>query len=147
MAGKIGNLATQSDATVKEINAIISELMENSSKSLEIMNQINEISGRQLKAQNNTSQMFQNLQHPLNVCINSTDFITEHITMVNDQKDKVMGNVNTLGEFVADNAASTQEISSMAMELEDSVGGSKVIVENLTADVKMLMDTLGQFRF
>ena len=91
--------------------------------------------------------MFQNLQHPLNVCINSTDFITEHITMVNDQKDKVMGNVNTLGEFVADNAVSTQEISSMAMELEDSVGGSKVIVENLTADVKMLMDTLGQFRF
>ena len=147
VAGEIGNLATQSDTTAKEINAIISELMENSSRSLEIMNRINEISGRQLKALNNTSQMFQSLQNSLNSCIDSTDVITEHITMVNDQKDKVMGNVNTLSELATDNAASTQETSSMATELEDTVGGSKVIVESLSADVKVLMDTLGQFRF
>lgn len=147
VAGEIGNLATQSDATAKEINSIISELMDNSSKSLEIMNRINEISGRQRKALNNTSQMFQSLQNSLNSCMDSTDMITEHITMVNDQKDKVMGNVNTLSELATDNAASTQETSSMATELEDTVGGSKAIVENLTADVKVLMDMLGQFRF
>jgi len=147
VAGEIGNLATQSDTTAKEINGIISELMENSSRSLEIMNRINEISGQQLKALNNTTQMFKSLQQSLNSCIDSTDVITEHISMVNGQKDKVMGNVNTLSELATDNAASTQETSSMAAELEATVGGSKAIVEKLTSDVKMLMDTLGQFRF
>ena len=147
VAGEIGHLATQSDSTAKEINDIISELMDNSNRSLEIMRRINEVSKQQLGALNNTSQMFRSLQQSLNSCIDSTDVITEHISMVNNQKEKILGSVNTLSALATDNAASTEETSSMATELENTVGGSREIVENLSADVKVLVETLGQFQF
>lgn len=146
VAGEIGHLATQSDTTAREINSIIGELRDNSNRSQEIMDRINEISEQQLAALNKTDQMFKNLQNSLNSCIDSTDIITEHISVVNEQKDKVMGSVNTLSELATDNASSTQETSSMAVELQNTVQLSTETVEMLSRDVSELMETLKQFR-
>ncbi|MDE6875114.1 MAG: methyl-accepting chemotaxis protein [Lachnospiraceae bacterium] len=147
VAGEIGNLATQSDATAKEINKIIGELTENSSKSVQIMNRINDVSKQQLEALDDTEHMFMNLQKSLNSCIDSTNVITEHIAHVNEQKDMIMESVNTLSELATSNAASTEETSSMATELETAVSESNHIVEDLSADVEKLARALGQFQF
>lgn len=146
VAGEIGNLATQSDATAQEINKIIGELTENSTKSVEIMNRINDISKQQLEALDNTEHMFTNLQNSLNACIDSTNVISDHISHVNIQKEKILDNVNTLSELATSNAASTEETSSMATELENAVSESSNIVETLSADVEKLARALGQFQ-
>lgn len=146
VAGEIGNLATQSDATAQEINKIISELTENSTKSVEIMNRINDISKQQLEALDNTEHMFTNLQNSLNACIDSTNVISDHISHVNIQKEKILDSVNTLSELATSNAASTEETSSMATELENAVSESSNIVETLSADVEKLARALGQFQ-
>ena len=146
VAGEIGNLATQSDATAQEINKIINELTNNSNKSVEIMNRINDISKQQLEALDNTEHMFANLQKSLESCIESTNVITQHISHVNEQKDKIMGSVNTLSELATSNAASTEETSSMATELENAVSVSSNIVEDLSADVAKLARAMGQFQ-
>lgn len=145
MAGEIGNLASQSDSAAKEINFIIDELTTNSTKSIEIMNRIHQISNQQLTVLHNTNEMFHSLQKSLNNCIDSTDVITAHISVVNDQKDKILGSVGTLNEFATDNAASTEETFSMATELEQAVSESRDIVQKLSADVQTVMDTLDQF--
>lgn len=147
VAGEIGNLATQSDATAHEINKIIGELTENSNKSVQIMNRINDVSKQQLEALDNTEHMFMNLQKSLNSCIASTNVITEHIAHVNEQKDMIMDSVNTLSELATSNAASTEETSSMATELETAVSESNHIVKDLSADVDKLARALGQFQF
>lgn len=147
VAGEIGNLATQSDATAQEINKIIGELTENSTKSVQIMNRINDVSKQQLEALDNTEHMFMNLQKSLNSCIDSTNIITEHIAHVNEQKDMIMNSVNTLSELATSNAASTEETSSMATELETAVTESNHIVADLSADVEKLARALGQFQF
>ncbi len=146
VAGEIGNLATQSDATAQEINKIIGELTHNSSKSVQIMNRINDISRQQLEALDNTEHMFANLQNSLNACIDSTNVISDHISHVNVQKEKILGSVNTLSELATSNAASTEETSSMATELENAVSESSNIVETLSADVEKLARALGQFQ-
>ena len=146
VAGEIGNLATPSDATAQEINKIINELTNNSNKSVEIMNRINDISKQQLEALDNTEHMFANLQKSLESCIESTNVITQHISHVNEQKDKIMGSVNTLSELATSNAASTEETSSMATELENAVSVSSNIVEDLSADVAKLARAMGQFQ-
>lgn len=146
VAGEIGNLATQSDATAQEINKIIGELTDNSSKSVQIMNRINDISRQQLEALDNTEHMFSNLQNSLNACIDSTNVISDHISHVNVQKEKILGSVNTLSELATSNAASTEETSSMATELENAVSESSNIVETLSADVEKLARALGQFQ-
>ena len=145
VAGEIGNLASQSDSAAKEINFIIDELTANSAKSIEIMNRIHEISNQQLTVLHNTNEMFQSLQRSLKSCIDSTDVITAHISVVNDQKDKILSSVGTLNELATDNAASTEETFSMATELEQAVSESRDIVQKLSTDVQTVMDTLDQF--
>ena len=136
VAGEIGNLASQSDSAAKEINFIIDELTANSAKSIEIMNRIHEISNQQLTVLHNTNEMFQSLQRSLKSCIDSTDVITAHISVVNDQKDKILSSVGTLNELATDNAASTEETFSMATELEQAVSESRDIVQKLSTDVQ-----------
>lgn len=57
-----------------------------------------------------------------------------------------MGSVNTLSELATSNAASTEETSSMATELENAVSVSSNIVEDLSADVAKLARAMGQFQ-
>lgn len=147
VAGEIGNLATQSDAAAREINSIIDELTANSAKSIEIMDRIKEISQEQLDALNNTTDMFNNMQNALHACIDSTNIITEHITEVNEQKDKVMGSVDTLSSLATDNAASTEETSSMTTELEHAVTESTALVETLSENVHNLTEDLKKFHY
>ena len=89
--------------------------------------------------------MFQSLLRSLKSCIDSTDVITAHISVVNDQKDKILSSVGTLNELATDNAASTEETFSMATELEQAVSESRDIVQKLSTDVQTVMDTLDQF--
>ncbi|MCM1046065.1 MAG: methyl-accepting chemotaxis protein [Candidatus Gastranaerophilales bacterium] len=146
VAGEIGSLATQSANTVSEINAIIGELIDNSAKSMDIMHKMNQASGHQVEALKNTNRMFTQLQENLNSCVKSVSSIAEMIEHVNDQKDKVTGNINELNNLATDNAASTEETSSMAEQLEIVVGRSDEVVQSLTKDIAQLNDNMGQFK-
>lgn len=146
VAGEIGSLATQSANTASEINSIIGELIDNSAKSVDIMHKMNKASGHQVEALKNTSRMFTQLQENLNSCVKSVNSIAELIEHVNDQKDKVTGNINELNHLATDNAASTEETSSMAEQLEIVVGRSDEVVQSLTEDITQLNDNMSQFK-
>ena len=111
------------------------------------MDRIKEISQEQLDALNNTTDMFNNMQNALHACIDSTNIIPEHITEVNEQKDKVMESVDTLSSLATDNAASTEETSSMTTELEHAVTESTALVETLSENVHNLTEALKKFHY
>lgn len=146
VAGEIGSLATQSANTASEINSIIGELIDNSAKSVAIMQKMNEASGHQVEALKNTNSMFAELEQSLNSCVNSVNSIAELIEHVNNQRDKVTNNINELNHLATDNAASTEETSSMAEQLEAIVGQSDTVVNALTQDITLLNDNMGQFK-
>ena len=61
------------------------------------------------------------------------------------QRDLVMENVNSLGELATDNAASTEETSSMAVELESAVNKSNDVVHKLSANMESLLNSVRRF--
>ncbi len=147
VAGEIGNLATQSANTAAQINTIIGELIENSEKSMTIMENMNLAATHQMDALKNTSQMFKQLEENLNACVNSMNSIAETMELVNDQKNRVTESINELNHLATDNAASTEETSSMAEQLEVVVGKSDEVVKLLTKDIDMLSVSMKQFIF
>ena len=146
VAEEIGNLATQSSNTVTEINNIIGELSENSGKSVEIMEKMNQAAGVQVDALESTREMFHGLAQALNSCVSSVHTITEKIASVNEQRERIMENIDTLNHLATDNAASTEETSAMATELEGIVEKSSGIVQSLSDDVEILSDNIKQFK-
>lgn len=146
VAEEIGQLATQSANTASEISKIIDELTDNSDKSSRIMQQVTEVSERQVSVLSETRDMFEQLKQTLNACVDSLQVITRHIGVVNQQRDLIMRNVTSLGELATDNAASTQETSSMATELEGAVSKSSLVVHELSSSMNQLLDQVRKFR-
>ena len=146
VAGEIGNLAAQSSETAHEINNIIAELTNNSEKSMNIMLEMNEASKRQVEALRSTSDMFYDLQKALEACTNSIGVVTETINTANEERQKVTDNIEVLTQLATDNAASTQETSSMTTEFENTVQQSSSIIGNLDRDMQVLISNMQRFK-
>ena len=146
VAEEIGSLATQSADTAHEINDIIGELTENSEKSMGIMVQMNDASKQQVEALNHTSEMFLDMQKALEACTNSIRVVTDMIRTANEEREKVTQSIEVLTHLATDNAASTEETSSMTTELEGTVERSSGMIEKLEGDMKVLADSMEHFR-
>ncbi|MDD6482810.1 MAG: cache domain-containing protein [Lachnospiraceae bacterium] len=145
VAEEIGQLATQSSSAASEITRIIDELTENSEKSAAIMQQVTDSSDQQVTALSETRDMFDRMNSALNACLTSLASISQHISTVNSERDHVLQNVDSLGSLATDNAASTQETSSMALELENAVNKSNTVVHELSESMNSLMENVRKF--
>lgn len=146
VAEEIGNLAMQSANTATEINDIIKELTDNSEKSMQIMRTMNEASTLQVNTLESTKEMFLGLKDALQECVNAVETMTERISAINAQRNKVTDDIETLNQLATDNAASTEETSAMSAELDGVVRQSADIVRTLLDDVQALEDNTKMFK-
>jgi methyl-accepting chemotaxis protein len=145
VAEEIGHLATQSADTVKEINSTIYELVANSDSLVKTMEVMTATSKQQEEALKDTEETFQKLQDTLTACVKSVNAITDAIEDVNAQKDLITDKISSLNDIAADNAASSEETSSVAIELEQTVTTSSQKVHVLADSAKQLVESLKRF--
>ncbi|MDY4838413.1 MAG: methyl-accepting chemotaxis protein [Lachnospiraceae bacterium] len=146
VAEEIGTLATQSSNTTTGINDLIAELTENSEKSMAIMQKMNEAAQLQVSTLESTREMFHGLKEALNSCVVSIDLITQRIENINTQRQRVTDSIEVLNQLATDNAASTEETSAMAMELDGAVKNSSEIVKEVMSHTDMLVENAKHFK-
>ena len=146
VAEEIGTLATQSSNTATGINDLIAELTENSEKSMAIMQKMNEAAQLQVSTLESTREMFHGLKEALNSCVVSIDLITQRIENINTQRQRVTDSIEVLNQLATDNAASTEETSAMAMELDGAVKNSSDIVKQVMSHTDMLVENAKHFK-
>lgn len=146
VAQEIGSLAVQSADTVNEIDLIISELSNNSEKSMEIMNEMSSASSRQTDALANTRDMFKELKTSLDSCISSVQTMNEKMKLIDKQRKAATDGIDTLKQLAADNAASAEETTEMSSELEEIVKHSSELVNELSQDMDVLFKAMKQFK-
>lgn len=146
VAEEIGTLATQSSNTATGINDLIAELTENSEKSMAIMQKMNEAAQLQVSTLESTREMFHGLKEALNSCVVSIDLITQRIENINTQRQRVTDSIEILNQLATDNAASTEETSAMAMELDGAVKNSSEIVKEVMSHTDMLVENAKHFK-
>ena len=146
VAEEIGTLATQSSNTATGINDLIAELTENSEKSMAIMQKMNEAAQLQVSTLESTREMFHGLKEALNSCVVSIDLITQRIENINTQRQRVTDSIEVLNQLATDNAASTEETSAMAMELDGAVKNSSEIVKEVMTHTDKLVEKAKHFK-
>ena len=146
VAEEIGHLATQSAETATGINVLIKELTENSQKSVELMNEMNVASQIQVETLQNTQEMFFALKNALSSCVSSIHLITDKIENMNIQRKCMTDNIEVLNHLSTDNAASTEETSAMAMELDGAVKTSAMIVQKVMSHTNTLVTNADRFK-
>ncbi len=145
VATEIGGLANQSAQTVDEISKIIDDLVLNSTKSLEVMNKVNETMDHQVNVLSDTQSIFDNLYRNLHGCIESIATIGTMTDEIEHQRQGITDVLDTLNSLAQDNAASSEETSAMTQELAQTVNRSKNTLDNLRNSIEELKADVNRF--
>lgn len=145
VASEIGGLANQSAEAVEEISKIIDDLIDNSAKSLSIMEKVNGTMDNQVVVLNDTQHIFEQLYQDLNRCIESIAVIGDMTREIEHQRRSVTGVLDTLNSIAQDNAASSEETSAMTSELAVTVKKSMDMLADLKKDIDELKEDVDRF--
>ena len=145
VASEIGGLANQSAQAVEEISKIIDDLIDNSAKSLSIMEKVNGTMDNQVVVLNDTQHIFEKLYQDLNRCIESIAVIGDMTREIENQRRGVTGVLDTLNSLAQDNAASSEETSAMTSELALTIKKSMDMLEDLKNDIDELQEDVNRF--
>lgn len=145
VATEIGGLANQSTQAVVEISKIIDNLMDNSAKSLAVMDKVNGTVEHQVNVLNDTQAIFDDLYADLNRCMESIATIGTMTDEIENQRQGITDVLDTLNSLAQDNAASSEETSAMTEELAQTVNRSKNMVVDLKKDIEKLQIDVDRF--
>jgi methyl-accepting chemotaxis protein len=123
VASQIQKLAEQSNESAKQIGAIISELLSDSQKAVEIMEDVRVSMQQQSEHVIKTDQAFGEIQEQVDGSIAAMDYISQKTSDLDASRVKVVDVVQNLTAIAQQNAASTEETSASVTEISAIVAG------------------------
>lgn len=145
VADEIGKLANQSASSVEEIRRVVEELIVNTSKSVQIMKEMNKSVDVQVSSLSETYNTFEQLYHQLDNCVNAVQTIGTMTGEIENQRTNVTSSLELLNNLAQDNAAVAQETSAMTGDVSHIVDSSNQIVLELENKVQALLVDIEKF--
>ena len=143
VAGEIGSLASQTADTTKEINDIIQQLIDNSKRSIEAMDEVKKIIDMQNEYVQQTKEIFGSVEGEIANNLDSIDEISSTVQRLDDVRSSVVNVVESLSTIAETNAATTQETSastSVVSNMMEEVSTIATQILNIADGVKKDID-------
>ena len=138
VASQIQKLAEQSDASAKQIENIIDQLVADSEKAVATMEQVQRIIDEQSKDVDRTGEVFRSVSDGIQESIDGINLIGQKVQNMDQARIAVVDTVSNLSAIAEENAASTQEssasvtsITGIADEMQISSEDMRKIAEDL----------------
>ena len=138
VASQIQKLAEQSDASAKQIENIIDQLVADSEKAVATMEQVQRIIDEQSKDVDRTGEVFRSVSDGIQESIDGINLIGQKVQQMDQARIAVVDTVSNLSAIAEENAASTQEssasvtsITGIADEMQISSEDMRKIAEDL----------------
>lgn len=146
VAEEVRKLADQSQAAVSEVTLSIQALLDNSNTSVEIMDTVIDEVGKQSQKMEDTQEVFEKLKNNIEHVVTAVDQISKEIITVDEGKDKVLGNLESLSAISEENAASTEETSATMVEVSEIVAKCNEEVNELVDLAENLTENVTKFK-
>ena len=146
VATEISSLADQTSKAATEIGQIIDELLSNSNKSMETMEDVTQVINDQDAYVNSTSDAFAQVKTEVdNSLVNIQNIAenTKNLVLIREQLSSILENLSAVAQ---ENAASSEENSASVMEVSNIMNAVAQEVENLNQVVDSLKDNIDQFK-
>lgn len=147
VADQIQKLAEQSNNSALDIENITMSLIEDSDKSVEIMNDVKEIMNVQYEKMNTTGEAFTVVSDGIEETKEGIDQIGIRARKLDEARKEIVDIIQSLTAIAEENAASTEETSAAAAEVAaaaDSVSRSAVELKDIT---QALENSISGFKF
>ena len=145
VAEEVRKLADQSQSAVSEVTLSIQALLDNSNTSVEIMDTVLTEVGKQSQKMEDTQEVFAKLKANIEHVVTAVDQISREVVVVDEGKDKVLGNLESLSAISEENAASTEETSATMVEVSEIVDKCNGEVDELVELAENLTENVAKF--
>lgn len=140
VANEIGLLAQQSSTAATTINEIVEDLVSDSTKSMEIIEELNAAFNEQSSQLTSTKSDMDGVVTGVNSVEQNTQTISDKVNMLNSSKAQLIDLIAELSAISQQNAASTEETNASMEELNATFA----LISNSASDLKDLADSLNQ---
>ena len=139
VASEISNLATQSEASTQEIQAVVSEIMHSSENNIALANKIKSAVDNEGTVLGQVSNSFEVVDRKVIETADAIGAITDKSVELNSSKEIVLDEINTLSAISEEDAASCQETNANMEEFAANI-------ENISQRATDTKDTSNQLR-
>ncbi|MGN0432843.1 MAG: methyl-accepting chemotaxis protein [Lachnospiraceae bacterium] len=146
VASQIQKLAEQSNQSAQQIEAIISNLIEDSDKSVATMDIVKDIMDRQSENMVRTDNRFSEVLKGIEASIEAISRITEKTEDMDGSRSSVVDTVQNLTAIAEENAASTQETSASIVEIANAVADISTRAEQLKEIADKMDESMAVFK-
>lgn len=146
VASQIQKLAEQSNDSARRIESIINSLIEDSDKSVETMNEVNEIMVNQSAKVSDTDKSFHLVNDGVIQSINNINSINEHTERLDKARGEVIDTVQSLNAIAEENAASTEETSAAVTQVNSIIAEIAESTTDLKEISRDLQDSVSFFK-
>lgn len=140
VAASIQSLAGESDNSAKEIQTIIDEIIDKSQNNVQLANQIKEAVDSEGSALATVRESFDKVNDKIYITVDTIHNISKEIDALNQDKEKVLEEVNSLSTVSEENNASCQETTGSIKELRENME----MINSQTTDTNNVSEELKQ---
>jgi len=146
VASEISKLADQSNNSATEIEKIINELLIESNKTVDIMEEVKGIVSEQEEKLNMTKAEFENVSRGIESSVGSVENISGRMVELDIAKNGIIDVIQSLSAISEENAAATEETSASVQELDSTVGSLSEAAKDLKVIAEQLDQQIGVFK-
>lgn len=131
VASEIQKLAEQSNDAASEIQRIIGELLMDSDKTVQIMQDVNKLVGEQSRKLKETKSKFEDVSKGIRSSMTDIKDIEEKAEILNHARGEIIETIQSLSAISEENAAASQETTAATEELKATIEGLAVDADTL----------------
>ena len=131
VAAQIQKLAEQSNESARQIEEIITSLLEDSAKAVETMDEVKTIIGTQNENMKKTDEQVNQVLHQVEQAIEAIGRVAQRTDKLNEARINVTDTVQNLTAVAQENAASTQESAASVNQVSE-------IIQTIAGDANSL---------
>ena len=140
VANEIGQLAQQSNTAAVTINEIVADLISDSTKSMEIIGELNDAFNKQSEQLGGTKTDMDGVVANVNNVGQNAQTISDKVQMLNSSKAQLVDLIAELSAISEENAASTEQTNASMEELNATFS----LISDSATDLKELADNLNE---
>ena len=146
VATEIKSLSEQSNASAEQIKNIVSEIVAQSEKSVQLSSEVAEIITAEQKYIEDTQDKFNVLNTEIEASLQGINTITNKIETLNVAKVSITDSVQDLSAISEENAASSQQVAASVSGIVDAISEISDSSNNTNNMATDLNDTVGYFK-
>jgi len=146
VALQIQKLASQSNESSQGIDEIVTELIEDSNRAVDIMEKVIDTIDIQSGNMQKTEAMTGEVMDRLNASINSMKVIETSVSYLDKARKEIVGTVSELSDIASQNAAATQEVCASTNVLSGHSEHIATNMEGLRGIARNLEESIGHFK-